>query len=379
MKTGYAIAIRAGIVFTVILVSGCACSTHPKSDWMTYTSTNLIHDLAFDRDGNLWVASTGGVVRWDITALTSIKYTIDDGLPGNGVSSIAVTVDNRVWVGISDKGVACFDGQTWTSYTELDGLANNQVHSIAASPDGTVWFGTDGGVSHFDGQTWNSYTELDGLANNEVRSVALTPNGTLWAGTWGGGVSRFDGQTWTTYTTADGLMSDTVYSIASVSDDALWFCTIEGLSFFDGEHWINRFFPMHPFGITDSIAITSDDVVWVGTKYDGVFRFEGADWADYGVADGLADSLVGAVSVAPDGTLWFGTGRGISHLSGEKWTTLANTAEPAGNRIQSIATASDGTVWFGTGGGVSRTSMVRPGRRILSKMDWPRKLSYLSP
>jgi streptogramin lyase len=63
--------------------------------------------MAFDRDGNLWAVGPGGVVRWDPTNGSYTKYTVDDGLADNAVSSIAVAPDGALWFG-TDGGVSLY-------------------------------------------------------------------------------------------------------------------------------------------------------------------------------------------------------------------------------------------------------------------------------
>jgi hypothetical protein len=61
---------------------------HPG--WSAYTNANYVNDIAFDRDGNLWVAGSGGVVRWDPTEKTYVKYMVGDDLAGGPRRSIVV-------------------------------------------------------------------------------------------------------------------------------------------------------------------------------------------------------------------------------------------------------------------------------------------------
>ena len=69
-------------------------TSHPG--WATYTNANDVSDIAFDRDGNLWAVGNGGVVKWNLAAGTYAKFTVDDGLANNCVSSVAVAPDGEV-------------------------------------------------------------------------------------------------------------------------------------------------------------------------------------------------------------------------------------------------------------------------------------------
>ena len=64
--------------------------------------------------------------------------------------------------------------------------------------------------------------------------------------------------------------------------------------------------------------------------------------------DGLVASKVMVVTVAPDGTLWFGTSKGLSHLTGENWQNYTKQEGLPSNTIISIFAAMDGKIWIGT-------------------------------
>jgi ligand-binding sensor domain-containing protein len=117
------------------------------------------------------------------------------------VTAVAFDQDGNLWTGGPDGAVHWRPDGTYTQYTVEHGLPHNGVNAIAVAPDGALWFGTWGGVSRFDGKHWTTYTTADGLADNAVWTIAVAPDGALWFGDRWEGISRFDGKDWTTYTT----------------------------------------------------------------------------------------------------------------------------------------------------------------------------------
>jgi ligand-binding sensor domain-containing protein len=57
------------------------------STWTSFTNGNDIRDLAFDGQGNLWAASSGGAVRWDL-ATCGLKAALQK-LRLSGVQALA--------------------------------------------------------------------------------------------------------------------------------------------------------------------------------------------------------------------------------------------------------------------------------------------------
>ena len=109
-----------------------------------------------------------------------------DGSPSynpNYVFSILVAADQSIWAGTWGGGVSRFDGKTWTNYTVENGLGGDIVYSIAQDAKGVFWFGTSNGVTRYDGKTWRNIDQRNGLLDNNVYALAVAPNGDIWAGT----------------------------------------------------------------------------------------------------------------------------------------------------------------------------------------------------
>ena len=227
-----------------------------------------------------------------------------------------------LWVGTHAGGVSRFDGEKWTSYTEADGLIDNGVRCIAQDAEGGYWFGTDGGVSHFDGGRWTSYGQRDGLAFTPVNFIFPDRDGGIWFGKGTplgekeNRASFFDGKTWTTYE----LPLSKVSKILQDRRGGLWFtgghADYNGTSYFDGRQW--RQYTMRdglcPNMVLDILA-DNDGAFWFGTGWfytgdvseplGGVSRFDSKSWRSYTEKDGLAGHVTWRVFQDREGILWF--------------------------------------------------------------------------
>jgi ligand-binding sensor domain-containing protein len=188
-----------------------------------------ILDIAFTPDGASWVANGFGLARFD-----GRSWKVHDRL----INSLEVVPDGTLWMngweGLRDSFyVARFDGENWTIYSTSDSFPGPFVVR-AVTPDGLVW-GTvpERGLASFDGQSWTNreswtvYTEADGLPLDNVNVLVVAPDGALWVGT-NSGAARFDSESppdkaWTRYTTDNGLASNTIRAIAFGPDGEGWF------------------------------------------------------------------------------------------------------------------------------------------------------------
>ncbi len=155
-------------------------------------------------------------------------YRYVDGLASNQVLALLQDKEGAIWVGTSG-GVSRFDGVSWKTYTIKNGLADNRVYAILQDKEGAIWFGTSGGVSRFDGKGWKRYTIKDGLASNDVTALLQDKEGTNWFGTDGGGVSQFDGRCFQTIDSRDGLVNDNVRCVYEDRNGQIWIGTEGGV------------------------------------------------------------------------------------------------------------------------------------------------------
>ncbi|MBN1583947.1 MAG: hypothetical protein JXA89_24780 [Anaerolineae bacterium] len=339
-------------------------STHPG--WTSYTATGHVNDLAFDHEGNLWIATPGGLLKWNTASDEITRYTESDGLADNWVEKLAVAPDGKLWIATSG-GISCFAGSArlaagdkqWTIYDKDNGLPCNGVTDIAFADDGDVWVSTYGcGVARLDlspgsghsGQVWTTYTEEDGLLEPHVLCATSASDGSMLFGTWSG-VAHFVGHNWFSYTVADGLISHGVETIVEDPAGGVWFGTWAGIGRLCGTLWTS--YDSSSLGNwVETLVIAPQDStltgVWAGAT-GGVARFDPDTWAWYNVlsVDGQPQERGVSIAFAPDGSLWVGTyNSGIYHFadSTKTWINYTLDGNLPSNEIAAVATAPDGTL-----------------------------------
>jgi ligand-binding sensor domain-containing protein len=245
--------------------------------------------LAVDFDGNVWFGGwdRGDLVRFDGRRWRT--YTTYDGSAGEGNSVFDITAapNGDLWVGVP-RYAYHLDGDEWTIYGVEDGLPGFGVSAIAVAPDGTLWFGGleplgdgDNGASvvSFDGATWTAYGIEDGLGDSNVNDIAVTPDGVVWIGTRHG-ISRFDGERW---------ISDYAdFNVSDVEVDAaggVWFATDEGVLRLDDQTDLTY---TEEDGLpnteVDALALAPDGTPWAGTR-DGIAHFRDGTWTSYPIGE----------------------------------------------------------------------------------------------
>mgnify|MGYP000963179660 FL=1 len=285
--------------------------------------SNFVECIEADVNDNIWLGTSVGVQKFDGSNLTA--YTTADGLVNDNVKVITSASNGDIWVG-TDFGASNFDGANWLTFDNTNGLNSNQVKSIDEDANGGIWIGTNLGVSYFDGTTWTSYSSFD-LHWSGVNATAFDSNGDKWFASPLGGVTHFDDTTFTPYDTSNGLLSQFVTDILVDNNDNKWVGTSSGMSVLDAS---NTSFTQHtrmyimppPDTLNPVVDIAMDSygriwtAIYVGYLAEGgIAYWDGNQWEDFHVSDGLVGPNVRGLVIDSDDNVWVATSTGVSKIS----------------------------------------------------------------
>lgn len=222
-------------------------SVRDGGSWTNYPAVTLgfpggnpgfLWESAEDASGRIWVGSGRGVARLSGTSWTAFTPT-SSPLSHQRVYRVAVDAMDRKWFGtlgggidiLDDNGTLTLTDDVWTNVDQPT-LPSGTVRAIHFDAAGDAWVGTQRGVAHFDGLTWTHYDETSsGLVHDHVTAIFSDADGDLWFGTYGRGVSHFVPSTrqWTTYDDLGGAMLGRhVLDIDQNDDGDLLFACYQG-------------------------------------------------------------------------------------------------------------------------------------------------------
>lgn len=312
-----------------------------------------VRSLAIDpRDNSLWVGTSAGALNVELASRNmKHSFTRQDGLANEYVFAIGVAQSGEVWFGTNAGGASTYKDGAWKTYFPMHGLADYWVYSFAFETDGDVWIGTWNGANRFDPTTKAFTTYRDELVNIWVYGLGIDTKGQVWFGTEGG-VSMFDGQKWKSWTHEDGLGAANTGDLPASPNTGLGTRERHDLSVEVGGQ--ESYNPNYVFAVQVDVLGRG---VWFGTWGGGVSLFDGdKTWTTYTAADGLAGNIVYSIAQSADGTLWFGTNRGVTRFDGKNWQTYRHGL--MGENIYAIVLDPSGQVWLGTKGAVSNLSFT---------------------
>jgi signal transduction histidine kinase/sugar lactone lactonase YvrE len=112
-----------------------------------------------------------------------------------------------------------------------------------------------------------------------------------------------------------------------------------------------------PTSAITAIAQDAAGYLWLGS-FAGLIRFDGVrfvQWSAIGTPS-LPESMIHALTVAGDGSLWIGFGNmgGVGRIQGDTLQVYASGQGLPEGSIQSITEDGEGTIWAGGPGGLAR-------------------------
>jgi diguanylate cyclase (GGDEF)-like protein len=282
-----------------------------------------ILSLAEDREGNIWIGTTGGLVRLRDTRVRAL--TQREGLPPGTIRAVLEDSTGRVWVGSEGGGLCRVTPAPTQCFTRKEGLPHDNVYALAESADGSLWVGTDGGgvVRFRDGRLSDAIDARSGLPNDRVRALVETPDGSLWISTTAGLARRAGGR----LTRVPELEDRQLRPLLAMRDGTLlvgtdgaglWTVTADG----------TRAAPVANAGHgleNDRVFSLAPDPtgsgVWIGTSGGGLARLDLTTGTTRSITrrNGLYDDVVfQVVDGGPHADLWLTSNRGVYRVSRDR-------------------------------------------------------------
>ena len=318
------------------------------------------------QNGNIWIGGLGKLYSFDGQSwqlyqspeynVPGNKLLLSSGLDGSlwvlGFKSRVIYVDHseerwKAYPGLnyqdeSQAGIWFLDhqgqvvlqqGQQWLAYDQRDGLIDAPVRLIVTS-QGQIWAaGSHRGqaaTAYLDGDTWVRQLHPALSWGIDYRAVFEDRDGNLWFGGsvdiekekgHRGGVLQLKNpqgqQQWVHHSAHEGgLHQSNAYGIGQSADGRIW---LGGgrLWAYDGEAWSQ----VEKHDLQDYIneVFSIDDLLLVGSRYYGLYVYDGQCWRHYDTDSGLISNSIISLYADSANSIWAVTENDISRFDGQKW------------------------------------------------------------
>ncbi|HEV8692916.1 MAG TPA: two-component regulator propeller domain-containing protein, partial [Lysobacter sp.] len=336
---------------------------------------NTVNALVQDAQGFVWVATQGGLHRYDGQRYVQYRHDPRDpaSLPDSYVTALAPEGEHTLWIGTYSQFVARLDlrnGEVHRFALTAGGQAQQQVMAILPHA-GKLWLGTLAGLER-----------LDPATGTRDRVITQDPQ-VLRSAPWQALVAGADGEIW--YGNAAGLYrigprggieriraSGPVRSLAHDHRGQLWVGASNGLYRLASDgHSLLRIWPTikgeaaieHDSLEVRAIVEAPDRQLWLSLGTHGLLRFDPATgrtrWLheQQGLTAGLPEDGINSLMIDRGGMLWVGgqfRGVAIADPRGTRFSyvlDLGNGPEhnpTTDDSVRALAQDAGGALWIGT-------------------------------
>ena len=402
-------------------LAGLLCSVAPSGfpqaptslqhqSWSTEAGLpqSSVHQILQSREGYLWLATEGGVVRYDGMSFTTFSHETYPTITSNDVTALAEDSKGNLWFATADGLIEDAKGLL-RRFSQSDGLPTASVLSLAAADDGSLLALTEGGLVSYDGSRFRQVQgqpssierlqpEADGsvvlvtdeglfrFKNSKVqpltfaeshppsalRGVYQTQSGATWLWSDREVLTNFQGRR-SLWQTGHELPGTRIQSFFVDRAGVAWIGTNRGLV--TATPSAPQPTPVAALGGNSILSIMQDTEgnLWIGTETSGLHALRPRKFRD---EPALADEEVSSIVQASDGSMWIGTREdGLRHLqfnaSGSKLDRPVPNAALTSPVVLSLAPGSHGDVWVGTPDGLTHVESVGRTTRYTSSDGLP--------
>lgn len=315
-----------------------------------------VYDLEF-HEGELWIGSNGTLFRLD-PVTGGIEERSLPIPPGTRIDDIAFDSGGNLWAA-TPEGLIRGGSEGPELLTTREGLSNNRTLSLEQDQEGLMWIGSDQGLMKVLPGPFEGFSTQNGLLASFVRTINEDDQDRLWLGTREGlqivtkrdGRWRFDESR--PILRSDGLPDNRIYSIAFTGRGSAWIATGQGVAHWHDEEGVTELIDAGdglPSEEIHSLLIDGGDRLWIGST-------RGVRWRENGElqtpSDGkLAQAFALRIREDSAGRLWFATLRhGLLIREPDGTVTSYQAAEGLTDEmLWDLAPSPNGSMWVGSNG-----------------------------
>jgi signal transduction histidine kinase/ligand-binding sensor domain-containing protein len=398
---------RAGLLAAAVLAPTAVHAQGRFDSWSIEDGLpqNSVNDILQTRDGYLWLATYGGLVRFD-----GIRFAVFDRSVA-GVESLRIRTlhedrSGSLWAATDDGMLLRHRAGTIVSFDAEDGYPNAPALHIDEDDRGALWITAAGVVTKFDGRTFETFRPGDlprGVEPHVADPRGYFPQGTWWTRDADGlhcllkGVVRAcvppdvlpdqdvvhvaadnHGSVWARFADQSLLVQEGVANrtrhrrqvLAEGSANDMLFRDRAGRLWTYGpsgriHRWTGSGWDLVAEVHALSLYEDSEGSIWIGST-DGLRRLRTPSIAVRSVEHGLSSNNVYAMLRDRRGDIWVGTwGAGVNRLAGGSVKAYGRAQGLPSDDVTTIFEDATGRLWVGTTLGLS----YRSGERFVRYAD----------
>jgi len=340
-------AYHAWWIVWLVLAFGPPASAQSQFDsWTTENGLpqNSINDITQTRDGYLWLATYGGLVRFDGSRFVVFDRSTD-GIKSQRIRRVREDRSGTLWASTEEGMLIRYRAARFTTFGEECGLPAANTLRLDESDDGQLWITYVDAMVRFDGAHAVAFLPSDfpdGVAKPQLPAVL-----DLWWSHDTTGLHVLVAGQVRTYRIDDDLAGAAIVSVNFDRSDNLWVRTNANsvLKIANGRvdrHSLKDGLPWERIG---GFHADRRGNIWFGDLDNRIYRIRN------GACELISELGLLMLFEDREGSIWLGTnGGGLHRLRDFTFSTYSQKEGLASNTVYPIFADRRGTVWIGAGG-----------------------------
>ena len=320
--------------------------------------TSWVTDILEDQNQKIWLSEIEGALFYSQSSNTWQRVSDENGLLGRS-QTLCEDREGNIWRGSFGGGLARIRAQPFSVFQSPKKTLNQYALSVSADTNGNVWaILNDYTVAKITAGATPEVLIENNVGHPPFRTIIAMRNGAVYVGSGSGYLYRRqdNGRFMAFKADAKAAYVSALYEDAQSN---LWvgFSQGAGIGFMpqgDPGQW--REFTNTPLHDVRTIVQAADGAMWFGTYYAGVWRLKDGQWSNFRIKDGLPSDYIRCQHADADGTVWFGTLRGMCRWRDGKFTSIVSRNGLWNDSISSLMDDARGNFWVGSFGGILRVA-----------------------
>ena len=300
---------------------------------------NSVHQVFQSTDGYIWIATEGGVARFNGIDFKVFNHETTDEITSNDICCFAQSHAGPLWIATSD-GLLQYSAGAFHRYSAANGLPTSRILNLASAEDGALLILTTDGLVSFDGQR---FTTLSLPSSASPSAIATAPDGSVWIASNSGIFQYQSGRVLPQPLSYTPAQKDTT-GIGFFPDRSLWLRTGTSITVLkDGQSHTLPISRDLPAARIQSSLVDSQGQLWIGTS-KGLFTLDKISHPQ--AVPALSSDSILSLMQDEEGNLWVGTeSSGLQILRHKNFRAIPALSNLP---ITAITQSSDGALWAGT-------------------------------
>jgi ligand-binding sensor domain-containing protein/two-component sensor histidine kinase len=303
---------------------------------------NGVQALAQDRDGYLWVGTSGGLSRFDGARFSPLIDGTNQSPSINSFDCLLLARDGTLWAGTDGGGLLHITGPGVSkTYAAPDGLTGAFIHSLYEDSRNRLWVGTDTGLFLKQGEQLVRVDQPSPIAAFDVQAIVEDHEHHILAG--GSRLISIDIGHIRNISIPGPQRLNQVNAVLEATDRTLWVGTSSGLL-----HRVHEGFQRVPeiAAAVRTLRQTSDGTIWIGTIGKGLWAYRNGIFTRVGDKGLYPIDTVRSIFEDADHRLWIGTQNGLVRLVKTQVSVIPLPAFGKANNYGAVSGAPNGDVWI---------------------------------